>query len=126
MYFAGLVFVSIWLYFSINFIMSAIGFGLLGLITGLYHPAGLKLVSQSPNVARYMSYHGVSGSLGLAAGPMYGAWMANWLGWRTTYLFLGGLALIGLIFLILYKFWKLYKHNGKYASLTTGLLICQP
>ena len=50
-----------------------------------------------------MSYHGVSGSLGLAAGPMYGGWMANWQGWRTAYLLLGGLALFGFIFLLLYK-----------------------
>jgi len=44
----------------------------------------------------------VSGSLGLAAGPIYGSWMTNWLGWRTAYLLIGGVALLGLIFLILY------------------------
>jgi predicted MFS family arabinose efflux permease len=82
--------------------MAAIGLGFLGLVTGLYHPAGLKMVSHSPNVSRYMSYHGVSGSLGLAAGPIYGAWMASWQGWRTAYLLLGGLALIGFIFMLLY------------------------
>ena len=98
-YFAGLVIASVWLYFSTTFIMAAIGFGFLGLITGLYHPAGLKMVSDSPNVSRYMSYHGVSGSLGLAAGPVYGYWMANWLGWRVAYLIPGGLALLGLLFL---------------------------
>ena len=100
-YFAGLVIASIWLYCSNTFSMAAIGLGLLGLITGLYHPAGLKMVSHSPNVSRYMSYHGVSGSLGLAAGPMYGSWMANWMGWRTAYLILGGLALVGFIFMLL-------------------------
>ena len=68
-YFAGLVISALWLYFSTTFIMAAIGLGFLGLVTGLYHPAGLKMVSHSPNVSRYMSYHGVSGSLGLAAGP---------------------------------------------------------
>jgi len=98
-YFAGLVIASVWLYLSTTFIMAAIGLGFLGLITGLYHPAGLKMVSDSPNVSRYMSYHGVSGSLGLAAGPVYGYWMANWLGWRVAYLIPGGLALLGLLFL---------------------------
>ena len=101
-YFTGLVITSIWLYFSTTFGMAAIGLGLLGLVTGLYHPAGLKMVSQSPNVSRYMSYHGVSGSLGLAAGPIYGSWMTNLAGWRTAYLLLGGVALLGLIFLIFY------------------------
>ena len=98
-YFAGLVIASVWMYFATTFIMVAIGLGFLGLITGLYHPAGLKMVSDSPNVSRYMSYHGVSGSLGLAAGPVYGYWMANWLGWRVAYLIPGGLALLGLLFL---------------------------
>jgi len=101
-FFAGLVISAIWLYLSTSFIMAAIGLGFLGLIAGLYHPAGLKMVSHSPNVSRYMSYHGVSGSLGLAAGPIYGAWMASWQGWRTAYLLLGGLALLGFIFMLLY------------------------
>ena len=101
-YFTGLVIASLWLYFSTTFTMAAIGLGFLGLITGLYHPAGLKMVSHSPNVSRYMSYHGVSGSLGLAAGPIYGSLMTNWLGWRAAYLFLGSVALLGLIFLMLY------------------------
>jgi len=101
-FFAGLVISSIWLYLSTSFLMAAIGLGFLGLVTGLYHPAGLKMVSHSPNVSRYMSYHGVSGSLGLAAGPIYGSWMAHFQGWRTAYLLLGGLAFFGLIFLLLY------------------------
>ena len=98
-YFTGLVIASVWLFLSTTFMMTAIGLGFLGLVTGLYHPAGLKMVSDSPNVSRYMSYHGVSGSLGLAAGPVYGYWMANWLGWRVAYLIPGGLALLGLLFL---------------------------
>ena len=97
-FFIGLIITSVWLFFSTTFIMIAIGFSCLGLITGLYHPAGLKMVSNSPNISKYMSYHGVSGSLGLAVGPIYGAWMANWQGWRTAYLILGGLALLGFIF----------------------------
>ena len=69
-YFAGLVIASLWMYFSTTFIIAALGLGFLGLVTGLYHPAGLKMVSHSPNVSRFMGYHGVSGSLGLAAGPI--------------------------------------------------------
>ena len=102
-YFLGLVISSLWLYVSTSFFMAAVGLGFLGFITGLYHPAGLKIVSYSPNVSRYMSYHGVSGSLGLAFGPIYGAWMSMCLGWRTAYLFLGCLAILGIIFLLISK-----------------------
>ena len=79
-YFIGLIISSVWLYLATTFTMTAIGLGFLGLVTGFYHPAGLKMVSHSPNVSRNMSYHGVAGSLGLAAGPIYGGWMASWLG----------------------------------------------
>ena len=99
-YFAGLIISALWIYFSTTFNMVAIGLGFLGLVTGLYHPAGLKMVSHSPNISRYMSYHGISGSLGLAAGPIFGSWMANWLGWRSAYLFLGGLAVLGFIVIL--------------------------
>ncbi|SVB25672.1 uncharacterized protein METZ01_LOCUS178526 [marine metagenome] len=102
-YFAGLIISALWLYFSTTFNMAAIGLGFLGLVTGLYHPAGLKMVSHSPNISRYMGYHGISGSLGLAAGPIFGSWMANWLGWRSAYLFLGGLAVLGFIFILINK-----------------------
>ena len=102
-YFAGLIISAVWLYFSTTFFMAAIGLGFLGLIAGLYHPAGLKMVSHSSNISRYMGYHGISGSLGLALGPIYGSWMTNWLGWRTAYLLLGGLALLGFLFLLNYK-----------------------
>lgn len=100
-YFLGIILSSIWLYFSYTFNMVAIGLGFLGLITGLYHPAGLKVVSHAPNISRYMSYHGVFGSLGLATGPIYGVWMSNWLGWRIAYLLLSFLAFIGIIIIFL-------------------------
>ena len=87
--------------YFLGIIFSSIGLGLLGLITGLYHPAGLKVVSHSPNISRYMSYHGIFGSLGLATGPIYGVWMSNWLGWRVAYLLLSILAFIGIIIIFL-------------------------
>ena len=101
-YFSGIIVSSVWLFFSTTFTMTAFGLGLLGLMTGMYHPAGLKMVSHFPNVSRYMSYHGVFGSLGLAIGPIYGAWMSIWIGWRYAYLFMGILAFSALCFLITY------------------------
>ena len=73
--------------------MVVFGFGLLGCVTGLYHPAGLKMVSHSANISRYMGYHGISGSLGLAIGPIYGSWIASSIGWRFSYLYLSILSL---------------------------------
>ena len=102
-YFLGLFFSSLWLFFSQTFIMVALGLGFLGLIAGLYHPAGLKIVSKSVNISKFMSFHGVSGSLGLAFGPIYGSLMTNLYGWRIAYLFLGLFAIFGLISLIKYE-----------------------
>ena len=101
-YFFGLLVSSLWLFFSQTFIMVALGLGFLGLIAGLYHPAGLKIVSNSIDISKFMSYHGVSGSLGLAFGPIYGSLMTNLYGWRIAYLFLGLFAIFGLISLIKY------------------------
>ena len=100
-YFSGIIISSFWLYFSNTFTMVAIGLGFLGIIAGLYHPAGLKMVSNSPNISRYMSYHGVFGSLGLAVGPIYGVWMSSWQGWRVAYLLLSFLAFIGIMVILL-------------------------
>jgi len=101
-YFFGLLVSSLWLFFSQTFIMAALGLGFLGLIAGLYHPAGLKIVSNSTDISKFMSYHGVSGSFGLAFGPIYGSLMTNLYGWRIAYLFLGLFAIFGLISLIKY------------------------
>ena len=101
-YFIGLIVISLWLFFSKTFFMVAFGLALLGLITGLYHPAGLKMISNTQNVSRSMSYHGVSGSLGLAFGPIYGSWMTNLYGWRFSYLLLGVIAVFGLVMLMAY------------------------
>ena len=101
-YFIGLFVSTVWLYFSQTFFMVAVGLGLLGLITGLYHPAGLKIVSNSINISKFMSYHGVFGSIGLAFGPIYGSLMISFFNWRLAYLFLGIFSMIGLFLLFKY------------------------
>ena len=96
-YFTGLVLVGFWLYISKSYLGMVLGMGVLGLITGLYHPAGLKIVSHAQNISKYMAYHGVFGSLGLAAGPLFGGWIGVVINWRSSYLLVSVLGIIGLL-----------------------------
>ena len=97
-YFFGLALSSVVLMFSNTFTSYAFGLGLLGLISGLYHPAGLKLISQTKNMSKNMGYHGVFGSIGLALGPLIGGGFGAYLQWKYAYLFLGSLAILSGIF----------------------------
>jgi MFS family permease len=96
-YFLGIALACFQLYYSTTYLSMVIGMAILGLISGLYHPAGLKIVSHARDISRYMSYHGVFGSLGLATGPIFAAWGSQLLSWRHVYLTVGILAFIGLI-----------------------------
>ncbi len=70
----------------------------LGCFSGIYHPAGLGLISK--NVTRLsmgMAYNGMFGNLGLASAPLM-AGVVNWsLGSPATYIFLAGLNLVGFL-----------------------------
>ncbi len=69
----------------------------MGLFTGIYHPAGLGLVSKGiERMSLAMGYHGMFGNLGLALAPLL-AGVCNWLwGPRSVYLATGILNLTGL------------------------------
>jgi MFS family permease len=69
----------------------------MGLFTGIYHPAGLGLVSKGmERMSLAMGYHGMFGNLGLALAPLM-AGVTNWLwGPRAVYLVTGILNLTGL------------------------------
>ena len=50
----------------------------LGFFSGIYHPAGLGLISKEvKNVSMGMSYNGMFGNLGLAAAPLFTG-LINW------------------------------------------------
>jgi predicted MFS family arabinose efflux permease len=102
-YFLGLSLSCLWLYNSTSYSAFVIGMASLGMITGLYHPAGLKIISHAKDVSRYMGYHGVFGSLGLASGPLFAAWVSNSYTWRVTYLVIGFVSLFGLLMTLLYS-----------------------
>lgn len=69
----------------------------MGLFTGIYHPAGLGLISKgTERMGLAMGYHGMFGNLGLALAPLL-AGVCNWLwGPQAVYLATGTLNLVGM------------------------------
>ena len=118
-YFIGLSFSCLWLYNSTSYFSIAIGMASLGLVAGLYHPAGLKIISHAKDVSRYMSYHGVFGSMGLATGPLFAAWVSNSYTWRLAYLVLAFISFLGLVMTLFYSEEK--NENPEWPSLKVNL-----
>lgn len=66
----------------------AAGMILLGLAAGLYHPAGLSLLSRgvaSGERGRAIGIHGMGGNFGEAVAPAWAAVFAHHLGWRAGF-----------------------------------------
>ena len=78
----------------------AVSLGALGLFSGIYHPTGLSIISRVVvEQGRGMGWHGMGGSLGIAAGPAY-VGLALAVGWPWR-LVAGLLVIPGLVALIL-------------------------
>lgn len=90
---------SFWLESPAAFSLALAG---LGLFSGIYHPAGLGLISKGVSrVSMGMGINGMFGNLGLALGPL-SAGLLNWLwGPAAAYLGLGLLNLAGAVLLLL-------------------------
>lgn len=75
----------------------------IGLFSGIYHPAGLGLISKEiQRVSLGMGYNGMFGNLGLAMAPLLTG-LINWLwGPRAAYVFLGIANLTGVVFLLIF------------------------
>ena len=73
----------------------------LGLFAGIYHPAGLGLISREfEHVGLGMGYNGMAGNLGLAAAPLLTG-IINWFwGPRTVYLVLAVLNTAGIALML--------------------------
>ncbi|MDP6783734.1 MAG: MFS transporter, partial [Dehalococcoidia bacterium] len=74
---------------SPNIYILAVSLSLLGLMLGLYHPAGLSLISKAVHqkvVGRGLAVHGIGGSLGTAVAPVMAAGIAVLYDWRVAYL----------------------------------------
>jgi MFS family permease len=67
----------------------------LGIFCGLYHPAGLSLISKRCRpIGRAMGIHGIGGSLGLSLGPFVTAQLAVFFGWRSALVILAAAGLV--------------------------------
>src|SRR5438094_2113030 len=84
----------------------AVSLGALGLFSGIYHPTGLSIISRAvAEQGRGMGWHGMGGSLGIAAGPAYvGTALAVGWSWRPV---AGLLVIPGLLALALLAFARL-------------------
>jgi MFS family permease len=82
----------------------------LGIFCGLYHPAGLSLISKRCTpVGRAMGIHGIGGSLGLSLGPLVAAQLAVVFGWR------GSLVILATVGLVLMPVFALSRGDGTTA-----------
>ncbi|MFP4481130.1 MAG: MFS transporter [Desulfohalobiaceae bacterium] len=82
------------------FLGSAQGLGLslacLGLFSGIYHPAGLGLISRGMSrMAMALGYNGMAGNAGLASAPLLTGVLNHFLGLEAVFLFLFGINLLG-------------------------------
>jgi hypothetical protein len=104
MYFVGSGFASVAaaLWLDTPLILS-LALAALGFFSGIYHPAGLGLISKEMSrVSIGMGYNGMFGNLGLAMAPLLTGIM-NWLwGPQAAYLCLAGLNLGGAVLMIAY------------------------
>ncbi|MGD9279787.1 MAG: MFS transporter [Desulfobacterales bacterium] len=91
---------SLWLDSPVLF---ASALAALGFFSGIYHPAGLGLISKEMSrVSLGMGYNGMFGNLGLAMAPLLTGFI-NWLwGPQAAYLVLGGLNFGGAVLMIVF------------------------
>ena len=74
----------------------------IGLFSGIYHPAGLGLISKGiSRISIALGYNGMAGNAGLAFAPFLTGVINHFFGIRFSYLFLGSFNLLGSLFMIL-------------------------
>ncbi len=88
--------------FSPGFTMFTVLLALVGLFSGLYHPAGTTMISLGIREhGKAMGAHGVGGNLGLAATPVFAASLSRVLGdWRYAYFIIGALPILLGLFIL--------------------------
>jgi FSR family fosmidomycin resistance protein-like MFS transporter len=77
----------------------ALGLGAIGLFGSIYHPVGTAwLVRNAENRGRALGWNGISGSIGLAAGPLVAGALAQVISWRAAFIIPGAVcAVIGIV-----------------------------
>ncbi|MBC8420450.1 MAG: MFS transporter [Proteobacteria bacterium] len=73
----------------------------LGLFSGIYHPAGLGLISRGiGRMSVALGYNGMAGNAGLAAAPILAGIINHFYGIRAAFLFLACLNLLGTVIML--------------------------
>ncbi|MCH8288958.1 MAG: MFS transporter [Candidatus Marinimicrobia bacterium] len=92
---------------SHSYSVLAMGLLFLGGFTGLYHPAGLALISMKiRNTPRALGYHGIFGNIGLAGAPLIAGMLSSTGDWRDAYFFFGIISVIAAIYFIIFPVTK--------------------
>ena len=81
-------------------LMLGVALALLGLASGLYHPAGVALLAGTARRSRNFGLHGALGNLGIAAAPAALVGLAVLLDWRAAYALLAALAAVGFLIVL--------------------------
>ncbi|MEE9166510.1 MAG: MFS transporter [Candidatus Neomarinimicrobiota bacterium] len=82
----GMALAGLTAFLAQNLLQLTVALFLLGLSASIYHPAGLTLISKRiRKMSRALGYHGIAGSMGLAAGWVVAAWLATHFSWRIAY-----------------------------------------
>lgn len=96
---------------------------MMGLFASIYHPAGLALISHETTPANRtlaLGYHGILGSVGIAAAPFLAGLFLSIPGtWQQYYLFL---SLPGLLLAILFYFRLVEHHRQGHSQTNPGTL----
>jgi MFS family permease len=94
-----------------------------GLFSGIYHPAGLGLISKGiERMSMAMGYNGVAGNAGLAAAPILTGLINHFYGIEAAYYFLGGCNFCGALLMMTLPIEEPEKKN-KAAGDTSGRLV---
>ncbi len=94
-----------------------------GLFSGIYHPAGLGLISRGiSRMSMALGYNGMAGNAGLATAPILTGVINYFFGIRAVYLFLGGINLMGALLMILLRS-REPERNSKAESHGSGYLL---
>ena len=74
-------------YLTTDLVSLTLSLVLVGLFSGLYHPAGLSLVSRKMmEKERALGYHGAGGNIGIGLGPLAAALLLTAFSWREVFL----------------------------------------
>ena len=94
-----------------------------GLFSGIYHPAGLGLISKGiERMSMALGYNGMAGNAGLAAAPILAGLINHYYGIETAFYFLGGCNLCGALLMVTLPLQEPEKKK-KLAGDTPGRLV---